>query len=274
MNAQTACLNCDTPISGAFCHGCGQRAGEAHRSMLHLGGEFLETFSHADSRFWRTMRRLALDPARLTRDYLAGRRAYEIPPLRLFFVMMFLLFTIGSLTTGRIDLLRLNPAEHHAIVDKLDGLVIPGFPRTSGWLRDRVERAVDNPGDVVAVMREWLERFAFLMLPIAGLMLWVLYWPQRRFTLYDHMNVSIHSLSFASLVLIAMFLLGAVSFRLNGLLLLLLPLHLFAHMRGVYRSGIAGTLFRMAMLAIFTLVAMLGLLAGLAAIGLEFGAGG
>jgi hypothetical protein len=239
--------------------------------MLHLGAEFLETVTHADSRFWRTMRRLVLAPARLTRDYLAGRRASEIPPLRLFFVMLFLLLGIGSLTNGRIHLPRHDPVQYQAVARKLDGLSIRGYPHATRWLKDHLERALDDPDEVLGVMREWLERFAFLMLPIAGLMLWVLYLPQRRHSLYDHMIVSIHSLCFASLVLIALFVLEAVSPWGAAWLLLVLPVHLFVHMRGVNRSGVVGTLLRMALLALGTTVAAVALLIGLAAVGLELG---
>ena len=267
---EAACLNCGVPLAGAFCHNCGQR-GEVHRSMLHLGAELAETVTHADSRFWRTLRRLALDPARLSRDYIEGRRAREIPPLRLFFVALFLLFGIGSLTSGRFQM-QLDAKDHQELDHAVASLRIDNHPQASAWLRARLHRAVDRPDEVLAVVRDWSERFTVLLLPVAGVTLWLLYLPQRRFSLFDHMIVSIHSLCFASLTLVAMFLAGTVASAVSGWILLLLPAHLFAHLRGVYRSGVAGTLLRMAVLALATAAAVLALLVALAALGLALGA--
>ena len=268
-----ACLNCGTGLAGPFCHGCGQR-GEVHRSMLHLGAELLETLTHADSRFWRTMRRLALDPARLSRDYIEGRRVREIPPLRLFFVALFLLFSVGSLTTGRFEM-RLDTAQHQELDRAVDGLRIGNHAQGTQWLRGRLHRAVDRPDEVLAVMRDWSERFTVLLLPVAGLMLWLLHLTQRRrYSLFDHMIVGVHSLCFASLVLVALFLANSVASAVSGWILLLLPVHLFAHLRGVYRTGVAGTLLRMAVLATGTAATVAALLVVLAALGLELGARG
>lgn len=268
----SGCLNCGTLLAGDWCHACGQRSDPHHRSLLHLATELLEALTHADSRLWRTMRRLALDPARLTRDYLDGRRASEIPPLRLFLVMLFLLFGIGSLTAGGLDMQRPGPATARALDAKLDQFSLPGAPRTERWLRTHVEQAVDDPAAVLSVMREWAERFTILMLPIAALLLWLLHLPGRRFSLYDHTITAMHSLCFGCLVLIALFIGRSLAGGVAGWLLLLPPVHLFAHLRGLHRTSIVGTLLRMALLGIVSLAAFLMLLLALAALGLELGA--
>ncbi len=91
--APTRCLDCGTTLAGGWCHCCGQRV-EAHgRSVRHVAFEIVEILIHADSRLWRTLRDVTLHPARLTRDD-EGRRARQISPLRLFFVMR-LFFGIG-----------------------------------------------------------------------------------------------------------------------------------------------------------------------------------
>jgi hypothetical protein len=53
------------------------------------------------------------------------------------------------------------------------------------------------------------------------------------------------------------------------LLLLASPVHLFAHMRGVYGTGKFGTLVRMAVLGMLTAIAFSLLLAALVIVGLE-----
>jgi hypothetical protein len=63
-----------------------------------------------------------------------------------------------------------------------------------------------------------------------------------------------HSLSFMGLLFTLVTLLGmAAPLRgIGGFLTLAAPTHLFAHMRGVYRTSIVGTLLRMLVLFIFS----------------------
>jgi hypothetical protein len=94
------CANCATPLTGPFCHGCGQKA-HVHRSVLHLGEEFLHGLLHFDTKAWRTLPMLVFKPGELTRRYLDGQRTRFVSPLALFLFMMFLMFFVGSLTNGR-----------------------------------------------------------------------------------------------------------------------------------------------------------------------------
>jgi len=48
------CANCDTALTGAFCHACGQKA-HLHDKLKHLVGEFAEGIAHFDGRLWRTL---------------------------------------------------------------------------------------------------------------------------------------------------------------------------------------------------------------------------
>jgi hypothetical protein len=94
------CRNCEAKLLGPWCHACGQHSAIYHRAAHHLLFEFAEDIFHADSRIWHTLAGLALRPARLTQNYLAGKRAPQIPPLRLFVAMLVVLFFAGSLAMG------------------------------------------------------------------------------------------------------------------------------------------------------------------------------
>ena len=59
-----------------------------------------------------------------------------------------------------------------------------------------------------------------------------------------------------------------------GLLFLAAPVHLFMHMRGVYRSGVIFTLLRMLFLFFATLVGFMGLIIVAVAAGLSTMPGG
>ena len=93
----TPCPNCETPLEGPWCHQCGQKGEAFHRSIGHLITEAFEGLTHFDGRFWQTMPDLIRRPGKLTRAFLDGRRAPQIPPFRLFLVVVLLIFFTGSL---------------------------------------------------------------------------------------------------------------------------------------------------------------------------------
>jgi hypothetical protein len=96
----TPCPNCETVLEGPYCHSCGQLAETFERSVWRLLVEGVESFFHFDGRFWRTLPNLALRPGRLTREYLDGKRVFQIPPLRLFLIVLLLVFFTGGLHLG------------------------------------------------------------------------------------------------------------------------------------------------------------------------------
>ena len=100
------CANCEAELIGPYCHDCGQLAVDFHKSIWRLGREVLESFFHIDGRLAYTLPRLILRPGRLTRDYLDGKRAYQVPPLRMFLVVLLLTFLVGqcALPSSAVDL--------------------------------------------------------------------------------------------------------------------------------------------------------------------------
>lgn len=96
----TPCANCQTPLVGTYCHACGQLAEDFHKSIWKLVREALESFFHLDGRLARTVPRLIGRPGALTRDYIDGKRAAQVPPLRLFLVILLLTFVAGQCALG------------------------------------------------------------------------------------------------------------------------------------------------------------------------------
>lgn len=97
----TPCQNCETPLEGPYCHSCGQLAEDMHKSVWKLFGEVLESFFHWDGRLFRTLPNLALRPGRLTRSYLDGKRTSQVPPFRLFLVVLLVAFLVGQCSGDR-----------------------------------------------------------------------------------------------------------------------------------------------------------------------------
>ena len=94
-DAHHHCANCDAALSGNFCANCGQQA-HVHRSLAHVGEEFLHGITHFDGKAWQTLPMLVFRPGKLTRDYIMGRRARYIAPVPLFLLVVFLMFFVFS----------------------------------------------------------------------------------------------------------------------------------------------------------------------------------
>jgi hypothetical protein len=258
---------------GEWCHACGQKAEDLQRSLGHLAEEALEGLTHFDSRLWRTLPRLVRDPAGLTRDFLAGKRIVQLPPFRLYLIVVVIVFFSWTLNNEVLH------REHHLVMgDEARLQAVAGEPMPARktlspqtavgrWMSDHAARAVARPEAFFAALEHWAHWFAILMLPIAGVLLSAIFAFRRGSYVFDHLIFAMHSLSFQGLLLSLAFLLSMAT-PLAGWLLLAAPAHLFVHMRGVYRTGAAGTLARMAVLAAGSAVAFVGLLVALIMVGL------
>ena len=273
----SSCANCGAILQGAWCHDCGQVAEDFHRSIGRLMMETVEGLTHLDGRFWVTAPSLVLRPGRLTRDYIDGHRAAQIPPLRLFLVVLLLVFFIGSLTGGKSELYHFDKSDKvasraaaEARIDKIDVHVAGIKPRVANsWIRPRLKAVIEDPERFKLVLENQAERFAFLTLPLATLLLALLFVFQRRFFIFDHTIFALHSLSFQGLLFCLTSLLGGVWSPLGGLFVIGAPVHLFVHMRGVYRTGVGWTLLRMALLGIGSTISFVFLLFLLVLVGLS-----
>lgn len=97
--AHGTCTDCDAPAPGRFCPDCGQPT-HIHRSLLHLGEEMLHGVLHFDARVWRTLPLLAVNPGRLTREWVQGKRTRYVSPLAMFLFTVFMMFFVLSFTSG------------------------------------------------------------------------------------------------------------------------------------------------------------------------------
>lgn len=104
------CLNCNQPLTGAFCANCGQEAKEVRRPFFPLIYGALYTIVELDGRAYRTVFSLLTRPGFLTREYFGGRRTSYTPPLRLFLVISIGFFLLVALL-GSVNSMR----------DSLDG---------------------------------------------------------------------------------------------------------------------------------------------------------
>jgi hypothetical protein len=97
------CLNCGAAVRGRFCIDCGQTTDTHVPTLAEVIGDAITSLFNLDSRLWRTGTALFFKPGMLTREFLAGRRARYVPPLRLYLVLSVLTFLVLSFPDGDND---------------------------------------------------------------------------------------------------------------------------------------------------------------------------
>jgi len=92
------CLNCGAETVGRYCHVCGQENLEPKETVWHLIQHFFNDITHFDGKFFSTVKYLIRKPGFMSAEYMAGRRASYLNPIRMyvftsaiFFILLFAL---------------------------------------------------------------------------------------------------------------------------------------------------------------------------------------
>ena len=94
------CANCGTAAGDAYCPHCGQEQHDLHRSVRSIFGEALDSLAGWDGKIPVTLWQLVRHPGALTTEFLAGRRARYLRPLRLYLTLSLVYFLVLSMDWG------------------------------------------------------------------------------------------------------------------------------------------------------------------------------
>lgn len=78
------CLNCGAALHGRYCHVCGQENIEPKETVWGLVSHFFYDITHFDGKFFNTTRLLITRPGFLPKEYIEGRRARYLHPIRMY----------------------------------------------------------------------------------------------------------------------------------------------------------------------------------------------
>jgi len=109
------CLNCAAPLKGPYCHNCGQPDRHFIRFFPKVLWEMVNEAFDFDSKVFRTLIPLLLSPARLTMEYIAGRRARYVNPLRLYIITSVLFFITVTYFGNDIEIGTNNDDGHSGV---------------------------------------------------------------------------------------------------------------------------------------------------------------
>lgn len=120
------CLNCGTVVQGPYCHNCGQENVVPHETFWHMVKHFVYDITHFDGNFFSTLKLLVSKPGFLSKEYIKGRRASYLNPVKMyvftsamFFLVFFTFFVLDtniSTTAGR----PLKANERSAYIQRLE----------------------------------------------------------------------------------------------------------------------------------------------------------
>jgi hypothetical protein len=91
------CQNCGHEVAERFCPACGQENIETRHPFYYLFTHFFSDFVHYDGKFWKTIRYLLFRPARLSREYLDGKRKSYVNPVQLYIFISFITFFVPAM---------------------------------------------------------------------------------------------------------------------------------------------------------------------------------
>jgi hypothetical protein len=217
-HAAAHCTNCGATVSGRYCSNCGQAVRYELHSFWQLFREATEVVTHADSRLWRTLRALLLQPGFLTQQFLAGRRASYLSPFRLYFVLSVLFFLMVSIThthptppaQGPVSAAATSqagessahgPTARNECESAVGHSLIPGSDRVRQvFVAACIKSRADQGRELREIFIRNLGRAMFVLLPLIAAFLKLLYWRPRR-SYVTHLMLLLHFHAFAFLLL-------------------------------------------------------------------------
>lgn len=281
------CDNCDAEVTQKFCGACGQRVEAPVHSLAHFAREATEDLTHADSRVWRTLWALLVRPGFLTVEFLHGRRARYLPPLRLYLLLSVVFFLYASASQQHASVLVLDSPDQGkptVAVKPLQGNTgMLGGPAGEtneqrvkrvcdgmaykGPLRARVTRVwkdacpklvADGGRSLTEAYLHNLPRAMFLLLPLLAGLMKLMYWKPRHYYV-EHLLLLVHNHAFVFLSITLLWLLSVPLFFMASLLRPALFFYVvwytYRSMRVVYRQGRVLTGAKYVLLALFYLFA-------------------
>lgn len=238
-----ACLNCGTQLGGAFCPACGQQA-HLHKTIGGFVHDLLHGVLHFEGRIWRTLPLLAWQPGRLTRAYIDGQRVRHVSPMALFLFSVFLMFAVfqlaGLSTPVELDVNVPAPVEAGTVLEPAGQSNVP-------LLNHLAEKWRANPSLMLYKLQASSYKFSWLLIPLSLPFMALLFAWKRRFGLYDHAVFVTYSLSFMTMLAVALVLLGqiGVGSAVLGTAGMVIPFwHIHRQMRGTYALGRWSALWR------------------------------
>ncbi len=179
--ARPACLDCGATLVGPYCHACGQRDQPPDLPVRRLVTDALGDALAWDGRVLQTVRTLLREPGVLAVDWAAGRRARHVAPFRLYLLCSLLFVGVsagyGLAKDALVPVTETAEEDAAQLRDNLRG----AFPQ------EKIEPVARYFEAMIGLGVRWM----FVLMPLGGFGLFVLYGLRRR-SYAAHFVLAIH----------------------------------------------------------------------------------
>jgi hypothetical protein len=232
-----ACLNCQTPLAGRFCHQCGQEGRSSLYSLRQLVAEVVHEVLDLEGKVVRSLGQLLFRPGRMTLEYIEGKRVRYVSPLRIY-----LLASVVSVAAHAVlgdEGMAAVPRQTAAQAS--DGAEAPS-PALAPGLKVSVK---DDTMSKAAFKRaaQWFPTAFMVLPPVLGLVMMGVY-RRRKLPYSAHLYLALHLQALAYLVVTTDLLLrwpvylsfGQMGVRISrALAAILIAVHIVLATRRTYR---------------------------------------
>jgi hypothetical protein len=279
------CANCNVPVSGKYCHECGQATALHPPSIGEFLHEFVGHYVALESKLWQTLKLLVLKPGKLTLEYLAGRRVRYIEPLRVYLTFSLIFFAlfkfmgedhnVGNVHVKGVPIIKEDPQDtarreqrgkalaavkqgeqptgaQAARAADAAGAANEGEP---GGLEKFIDTVVDHRDKLKKAFFGYVPYAVFALMPVFALYLKLLYFRSHR-RYGEHLLFALHANAFAYLMLTLLLLLPAFIPYVGTVLFLWLAFYLPIAMRRVYGGSRIKTFLRWVVLMCLHVLSM------------------
>jgi hypothetical protein len=220
VTRSTACLNCAAPLTGQFCAECGQRDIPPYPSTRELVVDAFWELSGWDGRFVTTVRALVQKPGMLTREFLEGRRARFLSPLRLYLLASLAYFVLSAAAPkvklpGKSSGLKVTTTatsrpervanavsgsfdDEQALSSADRAAALKDLEKAPALMRPTLRKAIGDPAGFKRGIAETMPRMLFALLPVFAAIVAIFY---RRRKYPEHLYFAIHLHAFMFLAL-------------------------------------------------------------------------
>jgi len=271
---RSACLNCGTPLVGPFCAECGQRDIPPYPSVRELAIDAFWELSGWDGRFATTVRALVRRPGMLTREFLEGRRARYISPLRLYLMASLVYFLLAAaapdvrLESGKTVFMgvrvsstapvdstpsraeRVAEAAGEAIekqqplTPEQRAVVLEEIASAPPLMQPFLRRAVEDPAGFKAGILRAFPRMLFVLLPVFAAIV-ALFYRGRKYPEHLYFAIHLHAfffLAFALVELVKFTQIASAAIAVGTLAMASAPVYATLAFRNTYGGSLARTL--------------------------------
>lgn len=219
------CLNCGEELTGPFCAQCGQRDIPPYPSVRELVTDAFWELSGWDGRFAATARTLVKAPGLLTVDFLEGRRARYISPLRLYLLASLVYFLAAAAAPklrpgdGLIVSTSITDTVHttagirqvnNAVRDATNGVLtaqerdsaLEKIKKAPPVIRPILRRFIADQKGFQRSLIEMMPRVLFALVPVYAAIIAIFY-RKRKYPEHLYFGLHLHAFIFVALTLSA-----------------------------------------------------------------------